>query len=87
LYLAEVGFAPAVKISIFVTSKHLVEVGSCTSIGFFFCYWWCVGFLRCHAEEQNTAQKDRHPATTKQKHAFQRVRMQTSFLGSIFSIN
>ncbi|XP_062197213.1 probable histone acetyltransferase HAC-like 3 isoform X2 [Phragmites australis] len=27
----------------------------------------------CHAEEQNTAQKDRHPATTKQKHAFQRI--------------
>ncbi|CAO2170527.1 unnamed protein product [Urochloa humidicola] len=28
---------------------------------------------KCHAEEQNTAQKDRHPATTKQKHAFERI--------------
>ncbi|ONM27663.1 hypothetical protein ZEAMMB73_Zm00001d007816 [Zea mays] len=26
---------------------------------------------RCHAEEHNTAQKDRHPAITKQKHACQ----------------
>nr|XP_034595112.1 probable histone acetyltransferase HAC-like 3 isoform X2 [Setaria viridis] len=31
---------------------------------------------RCHAEEQNTAQKDRHPATTKQKHAFQRIEVE-----------
>lgn len=31
---------------------------------------------KCHAEEQNTAQKDRHPATTKQKHAFERMEVQ-----------
>lgn len=31
---------------------------------------------KCHAEEQNTAQKDRHPATTKQKHAFQRMEVE-----------
>ncbi|CAL5078482.1 unnamed protein product [Urochloa decumbens] len=31
---------------------------------------------RCHAEEQNTAQKDRHPATTKQKHAFERIEVE-----------
>ncbi|PVH37653.1 hypothetical protein PAHAL_5G053700 [Panicum hallii] len=31
---------------------------------------------KCHAEEQNTAQKDRHPATTKQKHAFQRIEVE-----------
>ncbi|OEL25360.1 putative histone acetyltransferase HAC-like 3, partial [Dichanthelium oligosanthes] len=46
LYLVEVGFALAVKISIFVT------------------------------KEQNTAQKDRHPATTKQKHGFQRIEVE-----------
>ncbi|KAL6868163.1 hypothetical protein ACP4OV_015008 [Aristida adscensionis] len=28
---------------------------------------------RCHLEQQNIPQKDRHPATTKQKHAFRRV--------------
>ncbi|XP_062196982.1 probable histone acetyltransferase HAC-like 3 isoform X2 [Phragmites australis] len=31
---------------------------------------------KCHAEEQNTAQKDRHPATTKQKHTFQRIEVE-----------
>ncbi|WVZ61083.1 hypothetical protein U9M48_011009 [Paspalum notatum var. saurae] len=31
---------------------------------------------KCHAEEQNTAQKDRHPATTKQKHGFQRIEVE-----------
>ncbi|CAO1948997.1 unnamed protein product [Urochloa humidicola] len=31
---------------------------------------------KCHAEEQNTAQKDRHPATTKQKHAFERIEVE-----------
>ena len=29
----------------------------------------------CYAEELNTPLKDRHPATTKQKHAFERVRI------------
>ncbi|KAL5227419.1 hypothetical protein ABZP36_015684 [Zizania latifolia] len=28
---------------------------------------------RCYAEELNTSLKDRHPATTKQKHAFERI--------------
>ncbi|TVU26469.1 hypothetical protein EJB05_29017 [Eragrostis curvula] len=28
---------------------------------------------KCHAKEQNMAPKDRHPATTKQKHIFQRI--------------
>uniref|UniRef100_A0A0A8YPW5 histone acetyltransferase n=1 Tax=Arundo donax TaxID=35708 RepID=A0A0A8YPW5_ARUDO len=28
---------------------------------------------KCHVEEQNSAQKDRHPATMKQKYAFQRI--------------
>ncbi|XP_034580614.1 probable histone acetyltransferase HAC-like 3 isoform X2 [Setaria viridis] len=32
---------------------------------------------KCHAEEQNTAQKDRHPATTKQKHAFERIEVES----------
>jgi len=31
---------------------------------------------KCHAEEQNMAQKDRHPATTKQKHVFQRIEVE-----------
>ncbi|KAF8755803.1 hypothetical protein HU200_011275 [Digitaria exilis] len=31
---------------------------------------------KCHTEEQNTAQKDRHPATTKQKHAFKRIEVE-----------
>ncbi|KAG2610941.1 probable histone acetyltransferase HAC-like 3 isoform X2 [Panicum virgatum] len=31
---------------------------------------------KCHAEEQNMAQKDRHPATTKQKHVFQSIEVE-----------
>jgi E1A/CREB-binding protein len=49
---------------------HPIVSGSswvCTSCkNFFLCE-------RCYAEELNTPLKDRHPATTKQKHAFERI--------------